>query len=68
MSRDIKDRYQEKAEELADTEYGMDFYDLPEGLRLEVYGRAVELVHDDLASEADSLRKDFPLRKIFGRR
>ena len=48
---DLKEKYQEKAEELAEEEHGNGFYALPEKLQSQLYDRARILVHDDLMAE-----------------
>ena len=55
---DLKDMYQEKAEELAQEEYKTDFYDLPEDTQMAVYNLAMGLVTDRLMDEADLRRKE----------
>lgn len=54
---DVKELYQEKAEDIAEGEYGDSFYNLPQETRLAIYSRAIDIVHDNLITEAD-LRGD----------
>lgn len=58
MNTDLKDMYQNKAEELALEDYDSEFYDLLDDTRLIVYNLAIEQVHDNLAAQADLRRKD----------
>ena len=57
---DLKESYQNKAEELAQEQYGegAEFYDLPDSVQQALYSRAMELVNDMLISRADSLRDE----------
>ena len=59
MAKDLKELYQNKAEELASGE----FYDLPEANQVEIYQKAIELVHDKLADQADIMRKEIRERR-----
>lgn len=60
MSRaiDLKDMYQEKAEDLAEQRFGKDFYDLDDQTQNIIYNEAIVLVDDSLILRADSMRKD----------
>ena len=51
---DYKDWIQNKAEELAQEEYGTEFYDLPEATRDIIYNRASELYVDFYADKIDA--------------
>ena len=46
---DIKAKYMEKADELAQMAWDLDFYDLPTDKQYGIYALAVEEVNDDLA-------------------
>lgn len=54
--KDLKELYQIKADEIAETKYGVDFYDLPQDVQLAVYREAEAAVADDLAYQADAIR------------
>lgn len=70
MNVDLKAMYQEEAEELAAEGHLLvatglitwkedkGFYDLPEVIQEALYTKAIEIVHDKLASSADILRKE----------
>lgn len=55
---DIKEKYQLKAEELAQEIYGVDFYSLSEEIRLTIFNDAIRQVNEDLMDRADVLRKE----------
>lgn len=57
MSGDYKFDIQSRAEEIADQEFGKDFYDLTDEQLGEVYRRAVSRWSDDLLNRADQVRK-----------
>jgi len=52
---DIKGMYQDKAEELADSMYGLEFYALGEVEQAQVYTMAIDIVNDSIATTADAL-------------
>jgi len=51
-----KDKIQSIAEELADTMYGKDFYDLSGRQQSEVYEKAIVELNDMMADKADMMR------------
>lgn len=53
---DYKYAMQMRAEEIAEEEYGMDFYDLPEHIQTKVFREAEEGHFDDMAHRADMMR------------
>jgi len=53
-----KDKIQNIAEELADSMYGKDFYDLSGRQQSEIYGKAIRELNDMLADKADMMRKN----------
>ena len=54
----LKDMYQSAAEEIADEDYGQEFYDLSDKLQDRVYRRAMQRINDGLLDRADSMRKN----------
>ena len=54
---DLKDRYYERAEELAYERYDCGFYDLPQDKQTEIYEEAIHGVAENLFAQADYLRK-----------
>lgn len=52
---DLKGRYQEKAEELAEELHGVDFYSLPDEIQFEVYRKAEVEVHENMIAGAETL-------------
>ena len=54
-----KDKIQEIADELAESMYGKDFYDLSGRQQSEVYEKAIVELNDMMADKADMMRKDF---------
>ena len=54
---DIKEKYQERADEIAEEKYGKEFYDLTSDQRGEVWLAAERDVADGMADHADFLRK-----------
>ena len=52
-----KDRIQQIADELAESMYGKDFYDLSGRQQSEVYEKAIVELNDMLADRADMMRK-----------
>ena len=52
-----KDKIQNIAEELADSMYGKDFYDLSGRQQSEIYSKAIRELNDMLADKADMMRK-----------
>ena len=54
---DYKMRIQEKAEEIAEENYGKDFYDLSGSMQSKIYERAIREIEDMLADQADMMRK-----------
>ena len=52
-----KDKIQNIAEELADSIYGKDFYDLSGRQQSEIYEKAIVELSDMLADRADMMRK-----------
>lgn len=59
---DIKGMYQNKAEEIADTRFDKDFYDLSEEQQSQIYGEAITQVNEELVCSADNLREELYLR------
>ncbi|MBA7486577.1 hypothetical protein ES707_22138 [subsurface metagenome] len=55
---DLKEQYQLRAEEIAETKHNMDFYDLSDDLQSKVYGQAEVEVMERLMSEAENLQVD----------
>lgn len=53
---DYKYWMQERAEEIADAEYGKEFYELPDDLQYEIFNRARRDYGDAMADRADYLR------------
>jgi hypothetical protein len=53
-----KDKIQNIAEELADSMYGKDFYDLSGRQQSEIYSKAIRELNDMLADQADMMRKN----------
>ena len=53
-----KDKIQNIAEELADSMYGKDFYDLSGRQQSEVYSKAIRELNDMMADKADMMRKN----------
>ena len=51
---DIKAMYQEQAEELAETLYHSDLYDLHNDIQFTIYQVAVVMVNDKLVSQAEA--------------
>jgi hypothetical protein len=54
----LKDMYQSAAEEIADEDYGQEFYDLSDKLQDRVYRKAMQRINDGLLDRADSMRKN----------
>ena len=54
---DLKGRYQEKAEDMAFSHFGLEFDELPDTLQYLVYEKAMLWVDEDLMNQADNLRK-----------
>ena len=54
---DYKMRIQEKAEEIAEENYGKDFYDLSGSMQSKIYERAIREIEDMFADQADMMRK-----------
>ena len=52
-----KDKIQEIADELAESMYGKDFYDLSGRQQSEVYEKAIVELNDMMADKADMMRK-----------
>ena len=52
-----KDKIQNIAEELADSIYGKDFYDLSGRQQSEIYNKAIVELNDLMADKADMMRK-----------
>ena len=63
---DLKGMYQEKAQELAERDYGeeIDFYDLPNSIQSKLYGEAEILVHEGLQDQADMMRKELAVELL----
>ena len=53
-----KDKIQNKADELAESMYGKDFYDLSGRQQSEIYSKAIRELNDMLADKADMMRKN----------
>lgn len=51
-----KDRIQQLADDLADSRYNMDFYDLGEYTQNSIYRDALEAYNNELASKIDAAR------------
>ena len=49
--KDIKERYQLKAEDIALEFYGKEFYELSQELQVELYNKAIQEVNDYLKEE-----------------
>ena len=52
-----KDKIQQIADELAESKYGKDFYDLSGRQQSEVYEEAIRELNDMMADKADMMRK-----------
>ena len=52
-----KDKIQNIADELADSMYGKDFYDLSGSQQTKVYDKAIKKLNDMMADKADMMRK-----------
>ena len=59
-----KDWIQNKAEDIANQEYGLGFYDLPEQTQTVVYNRAMEAHKDYVADQIDKARDDERYRRL----
>jgi len=57
MSGDYKYAAQMRAEEIAQEEFGVDFYDLPQAKQCEVYQRGMDDYLDSMCAQADCSRK-----------
>jgi hypothetical protein len=53
-----KDRIKNMADEIAQDDYGQDFYDLGKKLQNKVYERAMQKISDAFADKADMMRKN----------
>jgi len=53
--KDLKNMYQERADEIADKRFDKDFYDLDEKCQLCVYNEAMAQISEELICRADSL-------------
>jgi hypothetical protein len=53
-----KDKIQKVADELAESTYGKDFYDLSGRQQSEIYSKAIRELDDMLADKADMMRKN----------
>ena len=53
-----KDKIQDIADELAESMYGKDFYDLSGRQQSEIYNKAIRELNDMLADKADMMRKN----------
>ena len=53
-----KDKIQQIADELAESKYGKDFFDLSGRQQSEVYEEAIRELNDMMADKADMIRKD----------
>jgi hypothetical protein len=53
-----KDKIQSIAEEIADEDFGQEFYDLSEKQQDRVYRKAMQRLNDMLADRADMMRKN----------
>ena len=54
---DLKEMYQERAEEISMEKYDCEFYDLSQERQLDVYLQAERGVVDEVVDHADNLRK-----------
>ena len=52
-----KDKIQKIADELAESKYGKDFYDLSGRQQSEIYEEAIRELNDMMADKADMMRK-----------
>ena len=52
-----KDKIQSIADEIADEDFGQEFYDLSEKQQDRVYKKAIQRLNDMLADRADMMRK-----------
>ncbi len=57
MSGDYKYAALLRAEEIAQEEFGVDFYDLPQDKQCEVYQRGIDDYFDSMCGQADNARK-----------
>lgn len=55
MFDDYKWAMQMEAEEIAEDEFGVDFYDLPQDKQLDVYQRGMDRYRDKILSRTDEL-------------
>ena len=53
-----KDRIQSLADEIAQEDYGQEFYDLSPKLQIKVYEIAIDRLNDMMADRADMMRKN----------
>ena len=58
MHGDYKYAMQMEAEEIAEQEYGCDFYDLPDSLQTVIYERGMDKWRDKQFARADQLRDE----------
>ena len=57
-SGSLKDMYQSVAEEIAQEDYGQEFYDLSDKLQDKVYRRAMQRINEGFMDKADMMRKN----------
>lgn len=56
--------YEERAQEIADKRYNMDFYDLPEKKQYEVYEQAMQDIDERLREMADMKREEMEMNGV----
>ena len=55
VKRDFEERVSDKADEIAEQRYGIEFNDLPMLLKHDVWFKAESIVKDEMADEADAI-------------
>jgi hypothetical protein len=58
QTADMKDMYQSMAEQIADEDFGQEFYDLSTSQQNKVYRKAIQRINDMFADKADMMRKN----------
>ena len=53
--KDLKQQVQEKADQIADERYGVEFYELSDEVQNQIYTEALEEVNNDMANLGDYL-------------
>ena len=64
MAFNIKERTQYHAENIAETQYSSDYYDLPGCIQAEIYSQAEDLAIDDFAAMMDAVYEEHKDRGI----